>query len=581
MFLFLPTVVAGAVLQARQVSVPEYFQTSPEIFAGPTPTGFVPFLVATNPVAFPGQTYLPANPIQTQEYISGYPTPTGSVTGPGSAASATADANIFHLMGQLSPYFVAPGFGVDELPLPSGTNVTWLNMLSRHGSRYPAGGGSTQQLANSINNATGSNITFTGPLSFLNTYKYPLGAEILTPNGKQELFDSGTTHYYQYGRLAPNNGTKIIARSTHQDRMTQSAEYFLAGFFGLGWTNNATLELSLDQTPFNNSLAGYNACPASNDNRTNVGVAGSYNQWISLYLRNATQRLNRYSNGFNWTTSQAYAAQQLCPYETVALGYSSWCDLFTYEEWQGYEYSVDLDFSAVFGFESPVGRAIGVGYVAEVLARINNHLITSPVGDLNITLDSMPSTFPTNQPIYFDFSHDVNIFSVLTAFGLTQFKGVLNPTSIQKNRTAIVSNMTPFGARLDIEIINAPYPVSASRTLAQLRSNSTAVYDYGGNATQYIHFLLNQRTVPLGRSYALCGNRTDGWCELGAFLNATANLTQQANFDYACFGNYTPPAYGQITNGAIFANGSAASRSAVSSASSSAYSATISASTRN
>lgn len=32
--------------------------------------------------------------------------------------------------------------------------------------------------------------------------------------------------------LYPNNGTKLIARSTTQDRMTQSSEYFLAGFFG-------------------------------------------------------------------------------------------------------------------------------------------------------------------------------------------------------------------------------------------------------------------------------------------------------------------------------------------------------------
>lgn len=41
--------------------------------------------------------------------------------------------------------------------------------------------------------------------------------------------------------LYPNNGTKLIARSTTQDRMIQSSEYFLAGFFGLGWTDNATL----------------------------------------------------------------------------------------------------------------------------------------------------------------------------------------------------------------------------------------------------------------------------------------------------------------------------------------------------
>jgi hypothetical protein len=87
-----------------------------------------------------------------------------------------------------------------------------------------------------------------------------LGAEILVPNGKAELFQSGTLHYYQYAHLYNNNGSKIIARSTTQRRMYESAEYFLAGFFGLGWTQNATLELGIEWPGFNNTLAGYKQC---------------------------------------------------------------------------------------------------------------------------------------------------------------------------------------------------------------------------------------------------------------------------------------------------------------------------------
>jgi hypothetical protein len=113
-------------------------------------------------------------------------------------------------------------------------------MLSRHGSRYPTRGSGAPTLAAKLKNAS-STLNATGDLAFLNTWTYKLGAEILVPVGKQELFDSGTLHQYQYGHLYPNNGSKIIARSTTQDRMTQSAEYFLAGFFGLGWTQNGIL----------------------------------------------------------------------------------------------------------------------------------------------------------------------------------------------------------------------------------------------------------------------------------------------------------------------------------------------------
>jgi len=130
--------------------------------------------------------------------------------------------------------------------------------------------------------------------------------------------------------------------------------------------------------------------------------------------------------------------------------------------------------------------------------------------------------------------------SILTAFGLTQFAEYL-PANYFVPHDLIVSHMEPFGARLDMEIIQAPLPVTASRS---------PTYAANGTATTYIHFLLNQRTVPLGRSYPACGARVDGWCELATFLNVTASATQEAQYDYACNGNYSATPYGTIHNGA-------------------------------
>lgn len=155
----------------------------------------------------------------------------------------------------------------------------------------------------------------------------------------------------------------------------------------------------------------------------------------------------------------------------------------------------------------------------------------------------MESTFPTNQVLNFDFSHDVNIAAVLTAFGLTQFGAYFSPTTYDANRTMIVSHMEPFGARLDIEIIDTPSPVCPNRTYSGSQYES-------GSATQYIHFILNQRTIPLGMSYAACGQRADGWCELSTFLNVTSNAYALSQYDYACNGKYTPPVYGAVSNGA-------------------------------
>lgn len=350
-----------------------------------------------------------------------------------------------------------------------------------------------------------------------------------------------------YGHLYPNNGTKIVARSTTQDRMTKSAEYFLAGFFGLDWTANATLVLAIENSTgiFNNTLAGYDNCNNSNTYRNTAGTNAT-TKWASIYLANATTRLNESAPGFNWTVTDSYNAQSLCAYEEVALGYSAFCDLFTYEEWLGYEYSVDISFAGNNAFQSPTGRAVGIGYVEEIIARLQHHTLNESVAQINVTLDNNTATFPINQSLNFDFSHDTNIMGILTAFGFTQFAPVMPDTYIPANRSLIVSHMEPFGARLDMEVINTPSPLNGSRA-------NGATYEEGP-ATTYIHFILNQRTLPLGVSFPACGLRDDGWCELTTFLEVQSASLAEAQYEYACFGSYEVEPYGTLTNGAPLTN---------------------------
>jgi hypothetical protein len=96
----------------------------------------------------------------------------------------------------------------------------------------------------------------------------------------------------------------------------QSAEYFMAGFFGLEWTNNATIEVIIESYGFNNSLAGYDNCANSNTYRNRGGVNASL-EWVNIYLQDATTRLQSMIEGYHWTIEDTYAAQTMCPYETV------------------------------------------------------------------------------------------------------------------------------------------------------------------------------------------------------------------------------------------------------------------------
>lgn len=206
-----------------------------------------------------------------------------------------------------------------------------------------------------------------------------------------------------------------------------------------------------------------------------------------------------------------------------------------------YEYAKDLEFAAGAMFQSPTGRALGAGYVAEILARLQHRLIDKPIAQVNITLDSNPKTFPLDQALNFDFSHDTNIASILTAFGLTQFAPVLPKDRIERNRALKVSHLTPFGARLDMEVIETPKPLRGSRKPGN-------EWEEGG-VTRYMHFVLNQRTIPLGKSYPQCGDRDDGWCELGTFIEVLETKVEEAQYEYSCFGDWEATPYGSITNG--------------------------------
>lgn len=160
---------------------------------------------------------------------------------------------------------------------------------------------------------------------------------------------------------------------------------------------------------------------------------------------------------------------------------------FTYEEWKGYEYLMDNEFAALGGFLSPSGRAQGIYWVEEFLARVESHFVNKPASQTgyNMTLDTNAVTFPLNQSLYQEFTHDANIVSVLTAFGFTHFTDFLPFDGPSKSQQCIISKRVTFSNQLNIEIIKLPQKVSPSRSE---EANKRTDYIAGTGETQYIHF---------------------------------------------------------------------------------------------
>lgn len=467
--------------------------------------------------------------------------------------------------GHLSPYKDAPEFNVSK-GFPSECELSQVHVLHRHAQRYPTyfaldGEGMerfAQKLANYSKKHPESKIA-SGPLDFLNDWEYLLGLNTLLPTGAATEATSGALFWSEYGRLLYRanasqatwdsllnvypNGTarpKPTFRTTSYPRILESARWWLSGFFGNTGANSSYAEYDLtiipEQDDFNNTLSSTSSCIEGLEPGDVSGEAFA----SSSLVKNAGKRFAAYlPDDLKLDTFDIVAMFNMCPYEYATLGQSSFCALFTEQEWRDFEYFIDLQFYARYGFGSPSGRAQGIGYVQELAARLKSKLIFSSQSSINYTYDDNTKTFPLDQPLYMDMSHDDIIVSVLTALGLNYFKysprGLPDSVAHAPHRNFHLNRMTPFGARLFSEIWTCPQGASLEYLQPQKYKNPDL--SSKSNTTDYIRFVLNNAPLPLD-GLSACDGSVNGFCEVNRFLGAVPNLNHEAMYQEACFGDY-------------------------------------------
>ncbi|KAF7968230.1 hypothetical protein HWV62_31613 [Athelia sp. TMB] len=362
-----------------------YFPDASQVgYGGPTPTGDEAAAIETAP--------------SEVKVDSIYP-----LIHPAASDAKAAAFDVTKHWGNLSPMQSVDGVLSDTSPqIPAGYELRQVHLLHRHGARYPTSGAGPATFAaklQSIANSTG--FSASGPLEFLNTWTYKLGAEILTPFGRGQLFDLGVGFRVQYGDLLKGFSKLPVFRTTSEDRMVDSALHFAAGFFGVRtYQTDYNQVIIIEESGFNNTLAPYEQC--NNSNSDAIGYFGSVAaaNWSAIYLKPAVKRLGSLLKGVNLTVTDVSDMQSTCAYETVALGYSEFCGLFTEEEWKGFEYSIDLEFWYSDGPGQPTAAAQGIGYVQELVSRLTRTPITVADSTTNGTLDQNNITFPLDQPIH-------------------------------------------------------------------------------------------------------------------------------------------------------------------------------------
>ncbi|KAG5640451.1 hypothetical protein DXG03_008594 [Asterophora parasitica] len=437
------------------------------------------------------------------------------------------DFDLFRKWGNLSPWYsVGKGaFGLDSTPeVPETCRVTGLHFLHRHGARYPtawAAYGGPSKLADRLHKAA-EKWNATGDLDFLNDWTYKLGEELLTPFGRQQLYDLGISMRLKYGFLLKNfteTNTIPVFRTESQDRMLQSALNFAIGFFGYPLDGKYQQSILIEADGFNNTLAPYDTCPNARIRTKSDRGIYYVKRWAAIYLKKARARLQPQLKGYELTIEDVYIMQQMCAYETVAIGYSKFCELFTEEEWEGFNYALDISFWYGSAFGSPVARVQGVGWIKELLARLTHTPITEHDSSTNSTLNDDPTTFPLGQSLYVDATHEVVILNIITALNLTNFAvdGPLPWTHIPKNRAFEVSKLTPFATNVQFQLLEC-----------------TSV------PGQQIRIIINDGVTPL-TGIKGCPEQRDGLCPVDAFVAAQKELLKETEWTYDCHGDWTIP----------------------------------------
>ncbi|KAI1123754.1 histidine phosphatase superfamily [Nemania abortiva] len=417
---------------------------------------------------------------------------------------------VSHSWGQYAPYYSVPS----EIPndIPKGCEVTFAQILSRHGARDPTEGKSLSY-AKLIDNIHSNVTRYEKHYHFIKDYKYTLGADQLTVFGQQQLVNSGIKFYKRYEKIARN--VSPFVRSAGQQRVVDSAVNWTQGFHQARLADKKAKfpdaypyepVILPEEDGFNNTLSPM-TCTAFEEGPDTGNAAQMI--WVDTFVPAIAERVNKNLAGANLSNSDIIHLMDICPFETVANvdGHlSPFCGLFTKDEWHSFDYYQSLGKWYGYTNGSPLGPTQGVGFVNELIARLTGQ----PVADAtstNSTLDSSRKSFPLDSILYADFSHDNDMSGVFGAMGLYNATEPLSNTtkaSPRKSGGYAASWVVPFAARMYVEKMQCK-----------------------GTEEEFVRVLINDRVIPLQN----CDVDELGRCTLSKYVDSLSFARQGGHWD--------------------------------------------------
>ncbi|QIX01064.1 hypothetical protein AMS68_006581 [Peltaster fructicola] len=429
--------------------------------------------------------------------------------------------SLLHHLGGYGPY-VQKVHGVTyDSATPDHCRVEQVHMMARHTERFPTvtAGNHMLDLYQRIASANG---TLNGSLEFANRWNFfseqpHTDFEQLTRNGPHagNLTASklGMQLRSTYRNLlsTATTGRRLRLWASDSQRVIDTTKYFLDAFIGPDWPQSADLQIvpeTADQGA--DTLTPGDTCLRYANDADDFGW--NYGSWIvdifkSTYLDAIHHRLLEDNPNLPLSENELYVMQEMCAFELMAIGESEWCNVFTHDDWEGFEYARDLLHYYRSGPGNPYSATMGWLW-------------------LNATA-SLLLAGPEAGTLFLSFVHDGDIIPMLTALDLfPQYSGmpVLN---IRKDRTWRISDTVPMGARIIFERMTCG--VSQECWSNEMYPNH--LYCSPPEEDEFVRIVVNDRAVPLHE----CDSGPGGSCHLSQFLQRiTQNGETLDNFQEKC-----------------------------------------------
>ncbi|KAI0642835.1 acid phosphatase [Trametes meyenii] len=383
---------------------------------------------------------------------------------------------------------------------PAGCNITQVNILQRHGARYP-NAEDGENYARAVEHLAAADKFKDKHLKFLKEYQYALGADDLVPFGAAQTFEAGQVAFKRYAHLV--NSTQVpFVRAAGAPRVIATATNWTVGFAAASHQRHQPYLNVIISEEYNNTLN--NDCPNAGDGSRETGV------WLSHFAPALAARLLEGAPGATLNDTDVYALLAMCPFESVAAeALSPFCAMFTEDDFRAFEYYGDLEKYYRTGYGNKLGPVQGVGYVNELLARLTG----TPVEDR--TTHNASLEFPLDRAVYADFTHENLMVAVYAAMGLFNVSAAPDPRRGPGNieddgaQKWIASRMVPFSSRMVTERL-------------------TCVREQGRkDEGVYVRVIVNDEVQPL----EFCG-AGDGLCELERFVESQEYARKSGDGDF-------------------------------------------------